>query len=406
MKILHSFSNTSNKITSVESASGYYVTSDQKQYLDFISGLYNCPLGSSEKIIKNEIVNAMESLPNSHLFSVYPGLSQTNCYVNALTTRLQELVPFGKSVIYTNSGAEATDVGLTECINTTNRQKIISYRNSYHGSTSLAHGVSGNVNTTALNRIYVDFYDFNSRLSKQEYLTYIENIVVSNDPMTISCFIIEPMIGASGGFLMKENVLPEISKICKKYGILIILDEIISGFGRLSNMFAFEEYNIVPDVLLLSKQITNGYMPLGVCILSNSFNFENKDIKRGSTTAGNPISCAAAIASIELIQESILARKHIEKRLREFSNMFIHNAVYKFEHCGCFASLHFSQNKDNLKLFDYNIGGEIAKLCFNKGLIIRGNPKSIILAPGFNMLDLQIDFAIKTIMDSINELLG
>ena len=173
----------------------------------------------------------------------------------------------------------------------------------------------------------------------------------------------------------------------------------------LGNVFAFEEYNVVPDVLLLSKQITNGYMPLGVCILSNNFNFENKDIKRGSTTAGNPISCAAATASIELIQQSFLARKHIEKRLKEFSNMFIHRAVYKFEHCGCFASLHFSQNKDNLKLFDYNIGGEIAKLCYKKGLIIRGNPKSIILAPGFNMSDLQVDFAIKTIMDSIDELL-
>lgn len=405
MKILHSFSNTFNKITTIESASNYYVNTDQKQYLDFISGLYNCPLGSSEKIIKNEIINAMESLPNSHLFSVYPGLSQTNFYVETLTTKLQELVPFGKSVIYTNSGAEAVDVALTECINITNRKKIISYRNSYHGSTSLSHEVSGNINTTIPNRIYVDFYDFNSSLTKEEYLTYIEDIIASNDPASISCFIIEPMIGASGGFLMKQNVLPEISKICKKYGILIILDEIISGFGRLSNMFAFEEYNIEPDILLLSKQITNGYMPLGVCILSNSFNFENKDIKRGSTTAGNPISCAAANASINLIQQSFLSRKRVEKRLKEFSNMFIHESVYKFEHCGCFASLHFSQSKDNLKLFNYNIGGEIAKMCYEKGLIIRGNPKSIILAPGFNMTDLQIDFAIKTIMDSINELL-
>jgi adenosylmethionine-8-amino-7-oxononanoate aminotransferase len=325
--------------------------------------------------------------------------------VDKLTITLQQLVPFGESVIYTNSGAEAVEVGLKHCINFNGRKKIISYRNSYHGSTFLANEVSGNINSTLPNRIYVDFYDFNVPLSKQEYLDYIEHIILTNDPTTISCFIIEPMIGASGGFFMKENVLPEISKICEQYGILIVLDEIISGFGRLGNMFAFEKYNIIPDVLLLSKQLTNGYMPLGACILSNRFKFENIDIKMGSTTAGNPVSCAAAITSVQLLLESTKARQSVEAQLDILVNIIMqHDKIYKIEHAGCFAALHFSQKKDELKLFDYNIGGEVAKLCYKRGLIIRGNPKSIILSPGYNLTESQFKFATSTIMESLNAL--
>lgn len=405
MKILHSFANSSNKVVSVDSSLGYYVHCNNRSYLDFISGLYNCPLGSSEGSIKHSISTALDQLPNSHLFSICPGLSQSNSYADKLTITLQQLVPFGESVIYTNSGAEAVEVGLKHCINFNGRKKIISYRNSYHGSTFLANEVSGNINSTLPNRIYVDFYDFNVPLSKQEYLDYIEHTILTNDPTTISCFIIEPMIGASGGFFMKENVLPEISKICKQYGILVVLDEIISGFGRLGNMFAFEKYNIIPDVLLLSKQLTNGYMPLGACILSDRFEFENIDIKMGSTTAGNPVSCAAAISSVQLLLRSNKARQFVESQLDILVNIIMqHDKIYKIEHAGCFAALHFSQKKDQLKLFDYNIGGEVAKLCYKHGLVIRGNPKSIILSPGYNLTESQFKFATTTIIESLNEL--
>jgi len=403
MNILHPFSKIDNEIKRAESSSEYYVIHNGGKYLDFISGLYNCPLGSSERFIKNKIISALEEIPNSHLFSIHPGVSQTNEYAEQLTTMLQNLIPFGKYTIYTNSGSEATEVGLIHCMNFNKRRKIMSYRNSYHGSTHLAGQVSGNINTLVEDRIYVNFYDYNSPLSKQEYLDYITDIILHNDP--ISCFIIEPMIGASGGFLMKENVLPEIYEICNQHGILVILDEVISGFGRLGDMFAFEKYKITPDVLLLSKQITNGYMPLGVCILSTKFNLEDIDIKMGSTFAGNPMSCAAAVASISLIKESDQAREHIRHHLNSFKDVIEEcKIVYKFEHAGCFAALHFSQKKDELQLFDYNIGGEVAKLCYKRGLIIRGNPKSIILSPGYNLTESQFKFATTTIMESLNAL--
>jgi adenosylmethionine-8-amino-7-oxononanoate aminotransferase len=144
---------------------------------------------------------------------------------------------------------------------------------------------------------------------------------------------------------------------------------------------------------------------MGVCILSDTFDFENVDIRMGSTTAGNPISSAAAVASIKLLLESNKARQDIENQLSIISNIAIqHTLIYKVEHTGCFASLHFSQQKDKLKLFEYNIGGEVAKLCFKKGLIVRGNPKSIILAPGYYINADQFKFAIDVIMESVNEL--
>jgi adenosylmethionine-8-amino-7-oxononanoate aminotransferase len=117
-----------------------------------------------------------------------------------------------------------------------------------------------------------------------------------------------------------------------------------------------------------------------------------------AATAATPASCAAAIASIQLISQSSAARQHIEDQLISFKSIIeACNIVYKFEHSGCFASIHFSQKKDSLQIFDYNIGGEVARLCYNKGLIIRGNPKSIIIAPGYNMSADQISFGIKIV---------
>jgi adenosylmethionine-8-amino-7-oxononanoate aminotransferase len=406
MQTIHPFANTANSVKIVDSAKDYYIHSGNVASLDFISGLYNCPLGYSEDVIKRAMIDTMTGLPCNHIFAIVPGISQSNTYTEKLTTTLSGLIPFGKYISYTNSGAEAGDLGIRYCINKNcKRTKIVSYRNSYHGSTSLTNTVSGNLNTDLLDRIYVDFYDAESIFDKDEYIDYFKNTLITHNPESILCFMIEPMIGASGGLLMKENILPELTALCRQYGILIILDEIISGFGRLGTMFAFEKYNVIPDVLLLSKQITNGYMPMGVCILSDTFNLENTDIKMGYTSAGNPIACAAANSSIHLIQQSMYAIQQVSIQLKQAGDVLLaHNKSYRFEHAGCFAALHFSQRKDKLESFDYNIGGEIADRCYKKGLIIRGTPKSIILAPGYYMSNAQFIFATSTIKEILNEL--
>lgn len=401
MKIIHPFSNVSSTEIEVEGAEGYYVQYGKDKRLDFISGLYNCPLGYSEQKLKNAMYRAASELPNSHVFSIHPELSQTNKYATVLTQKLQKLVPFGKYISYTNSGSEAVDLSIRYAWmkhNNTDKTKIISFKTSYHGSTSLTGSVSGNLNTSKPHRVYVDFYGYDKQYTKEEYLINFEKTILDNDPNTIQCFVAEPMIGSSGGFLMKENVLPELFQICKKYSIVTILDEVISGFGRLGEMFAFEKYNVQPDILVLSKQLTNGYLPIGCCILFDSFDLSNTQIAMGYTTSANPITCSVASEMLELIPDRSFVETELKILLEKVKDNKI---VYAIEHAGCFAAVHFSKSTDKLEYFDFNIGGKIAELCFNNGLIIRGNPKSIIFAPGYNMTSEQFSDATEIILMAI-----
>jgi len=402
MKIIHPFSNTSSAEIEVESAEGYYVQYDNEKKLDFISGLYNCPLGYSEQKLKNAIHRASNELPNSHVFAIHPELAQTNKYAVALTKKLKKLVYFGKYISYTNSGSEAVDLAIRyawQKDKDINKSKIISYKTSYHGSTSLTGSVSGNLNIDKHDRVYVDFYGYDKQYTKEEYISNFEKTILDNGPNTILCFVAESMIGSSGGFLMKENVLPELFEICKKYSIVTILDEVISGFGRLGEMFAFEKYNVKPDVLALSKQLTNGYLPMGCCILSDSFDLTNTPIMMGYTMSANPITCAVAIEMIDLIPDRSSTESELKILLEKIKGNTI---VYAIEHAGCFAAIHFSKSINKLEYFDFNIGGKIAEVCFNTGLIIRGNPKSIIFAPGYNMSREQFDDATSILLMAIN----
>jgi len=401
MKIIHPFSNVSSTEIEVESAEGYYVQHGKDKRLDFISGLYNCPLGYSEQKLKNAMYRAASELPNSHVFAIHPELSQTNKYATTLTQKLQKLVPFGKYISYTNSGSEAVDLSIRYAWmkhTDIDKNKIISFKTSYHGSTSLTGSVSGNLNTSKPHRVYVDFYGYDKQYTKEEYLANFEKTILDNNPNTILCFVAEPMIGSSGGFLMKENVLPELFQICKKYSIVTVLDEVISGFGRLGELFAFEKYNVQPDILVLSKQLTNGYLPIGCCILSDSFDLSNTQIAMGYTTSANPITCNVASEMLDLIPDRSFVENELKILLEKVKDNKI---VYAIEHAGCFAAVHFSKSTDKLEYFDFNIGGKIAELCFNNGLIIRGNPKSIIFAPGYNMTSEQFIDATEIILMAI-----
>lgn len=402
-KILHPFSNIKNQISIIDKAHNYNIYENNTKYLDFISGLYNCGLGYSQDTLINKAAKVYKSLPFAHHFGAGSNISQSNVYVERLTEKLLNQITFGEHVHYTNGGAEAVDVALSVCLkNEPRRTKIISYNISYHGSTFLTTASSGNLGLSDYRNIRVDFFDYNHSMTKDEYLSYVEKTIINHGPETIACFIMEPMIGASGGFLMKENVLPEIQKICKKYGIITILDEVISGFYRLGSPFAFQLYNVQPDIIVLSKQLTNGYFPLAVCIFSKKLNFN--DIRYGFTTSAHPVGCAIATEVLNTLETEIFSQhlnKNIEMLSKLLADLYSKKYIYKIQQQGMFAALHFSQSKDTLiPLEEKNYGGDVATQARSKGLIVRGNPKSLILAPGFYMDQSHYDFC-KSVLEEI-----
>lgn len=399
MKIIHPFSEPSNKKFIISTSYNYYINDDKdKSYLDGISGLYNCPLGYSVQSIKDKISQALFHLPTSHIFSSTINEKQSNVYVNELTSSLFNIIPFGKSIFFANSGSEAIDGAINICKQNSesNKKVILSFTSSYHGSTINGLSISGNLSEESKLNQFIDFYYFYDNRTPKEYISYVESRIIETGPENILAFIVEPMIGSSGGFFMKENILPELKKLLNKHSIYFILDEVITGFGRLGTIFAWEKYNVIPDLLILSKAITNGYMPLSCVITSFEHNIMSKF---GYTTSGHPVSCAAATESIKLILESQKNINGLEKYIK-FKIENIKDKFYKIEQEGLFIALHFS-NSDNFYSpnLSINSGGILAAKIKENGVILRGNPKSLILCPGYNMEYDQIDIIFDAIQN-------
>ena len=366
MKILHPFSKVNNIEIEIQKAYNYYLSDRNKTYLDAISGLYNCPLGYSVPSIKCAIADALTEIPSNHIFSITPGFSQSNKYLTELKIALEKNIPFSKQLFVTNSGSEAVDsaIGLCKLHSKSDRYKIISYLGSYHGSTKTTLSASGNLSKADDQFSFVDFYTFYDTRTIDEYLQYVENRIIDIGPSKVLAFIAEPFIGASGGFFMKDNVLPGLKKILTKYGIYLILDEVISGLGRLGNMFAFEKYNVIPDILILSKAITNGYMPFACCVTSFEYD-EEEAISFGYTMSAHPASCAAATTSIRIIERCFYSNVISTLNSLILSKLETYNIAskcYKIENEGLFFAFHLSQEKENYIPYSVtdNKGGKMA----------------------------------------------
>lgn len=390
MKILHPFSNINDKTSVITSVDDKYITdAEGKRYLDFVSGLYNVGLGYSNDTLLSLIKNSSTSF--CHQFGAGVGTNQSHTAMEELSTKLKVLIPWGDYVLFSNGGGDASDFAISICLaQDLSRTKIISYKNSYHGSTYLSRNTSGNLSKDTQSNIFLDFFLTTSQLSKEEYISYFEQTLINNNPDTISCFVVEPIIGSAGGFFMKENVLPELVNICRRYKIKVIFDEAITGFYRLGSRFAWSKYNVEPDVLLISKQLANGYLPLSACILNNGFDIT--DVKYGATTSGHPLACALANATIDIL-ESASVQSLIEQNSIKFGNFLESfkqfDKVDRVEYSGMFGAIHFKKELIDDKL---NLGGNLTSKLRESGIITRGNPRALIMSPMFISTNEDFDY--------------
>jgi taurine--2-oxoglutarate transaminase len=140
-------------------------------------------------------------------------------------------------------------------------------------------------------------------------LDALEKQLQLENPATVAAIVVEPVTGAAGGFPLPPGYLPRLRQLCDKYGILLIADEVITGFGRTGKMFAVEHENVVPDMLTLAKGLTSGYVPMGAIVVREHIarHFETKMLPLGSTYAAHPLACAAALACLEEYTPDLLA---------------------------------------------------------------------------------------------------
>lgn len=281
----------------VERAEGIYMYGrDGKKYMDLISGVSVSNTGHRHPRVVEAVKNQVDQYMHLMVYGEFIQSPQVR-----FAERLAELLPpvLG-SCYFVNSGSEAVEGALKLAKRYTGKSRIISFKNSYHGSTHGALSIQGSeFYRNAFRPLLPDTFriDFNDEKS----LDLIDS--------STACVIVEPVQGEAGVIYPEHDFLRKIRNRCKSTGSLLIFDEIQTGFGRLGHMFAIERFGVVPDILLLAKALGGG-MPLGAFISSRDImsSLVSKPVLGHITTfGGHPVSCAAGLASLNVIIEEKLA---------------------------------------------------------------------------------------------------
>ncbi len=328
------------------SASGmYYKTVDGREILDATAGLWCCNAGHSRPRIVEAVKTQIETLDFA------PNFSMSSPLPFVLAERLAELAPGNLNhVFYANSGSEAVDSALKMAIayhrarGEGQRTRLIGREKGYHGVGFGGISVGGLPNNRKWFGLGLPGVDhmrhtldigrnaFSKGLPEYgiELAEDLERMVALHDASTIAAVIVEPISGSAGVVIPPDGYLKRIRELCTKYGILLIFDEVITGFGRVGNAFAAQRFGVQPDMITAAKGITNGCVPMGVVMVSDDVHDafaqgpDNAiDLFHGYTYSGHPLACAAAIATLDTYAEENLFDKAIE--LGEYWQEGIHS---------------------------------------------------------------------------------
>ncbi len=312
-----------------ESAHGTTVVdADGHEYLDAYSALWNVNVGYGRQEIADAVYEQIQKLP------YYPH-SQINVPATLLAEQLADCLPGDLNHVYfCNSGSEANETAIKiarqygrQTYPGQNRYKIISRYRGYHGFTYGAMSATGQARRRkAFEPLVPGFphahppYCYRCPLGLEPSscgiacADEIERIIQGEGPETVIAIIAEPIIGGGGVIVSPDEYLPKLRQICDDYGLLLILDEVITGFGRTGKMFACEHWDVQPDLITLAKGLTSGYLPLGACVASTQvFNTflgdadENREFAQVCTYGGHPVACAAGVANLKILQEERLS---------------------------------------------------------------------------------------------------
>jgi taurine--2-oxoglutarate transaminase len=303
----------------------YFFDRQGRRYLDFLSQLFNCNLGhGNRRVIEAVARQAERSCCVSPQF-----LTEERADLGAA---LAERAPGDLTKCYfVNSGSEADDQAFILARLFTGRPKIFAKYRSYHGTTLGGLGVGGDPRRAAVEPgppgtvRFFDPYCYRCDFGKEfpscgiHCLDALEGQLQLENPATVAAVVVEPVTGAAGGFPLPPGYLTRLRALCDKYGILLIADEVITGFGRTGKWFAVEHEGVVPDMLVLAKGLTSGYVPMGAVVVRQFIadQFEKRMLPLGSTYTAHPLACAAALACLAEYDEGdvIENARHMGDRL-------------------------------------------------------------------------------------------
>jgi taurine--2-oxoglutarate transaminase len=342
----------------VDHAEGvYFYTPDGKRYLDFNSQLMGVNIGHGDKRVIAAIARQAEKLAYISPFMATEARA-------VLGQKMAQILPGDiEKVFFTLGGADANENAIRMARAVTGRQKILARYRSYHGSTSGAISLTGDPrrwpNEPGIPGVIhvLDPYHGPDRPvdTAEVSLRYLEETIQLEGPNTIAAFILEPVTGTNGILIPPDGYLKGVRELCDRYGIVMIADEIMSGFGRTGEWFAVDHWGIVPDIITMAKGLTSSYVPLGAVGMRPHIAeyFEKHVYFGGLTYNSHPLACAAAIATLDvyvddgLIEHSSqmgeLMGAHHQTLLRE------HPSVGAVRNIGLFGVLELVRDRTTME---------------------------------------------------------
>lgn len=360
------------------------------RYLDFSSQLVNLNLGHQHP----DLVAAIQEQAG-RLATIQP--SMANDVRGELARRIVEVAGDSfQKVFFTNGGADANENAVRMARAFTGRRKVLSMYRSYHGNTTTAISLTGDPrrwqNEPGDGSVahffgpYLYRSAFHATTPEEESaraLAHLEQVIVLEGAGTIAAIVLETVVGTNGVLIPPPGYLQGVRELCDRYGILLIADEVMVGFGRVGEWFAFQAHEVVPDLITFAKGVNSGYVPLGGVVISREVGrfFDDRAFQGGLTYSGHPLACAAGVATFDVFErDGILARvrdlgdRVIAPTVAEWTER--HPSVGEVRGAGLFWAVELVRDRETREpLVPFNAGGadaapmgEFAAACKRSGL--------------------------------------
>jgi putrescine aminotransferase len=398
-------------------ASGIYLwDSEGQKILDAMSGLWCVNVGYGQASLIDAATRQLKELPfyNAFFQTATPPAIE-------LAELLAEVTPPQfRHVFYAGSGSEGNDTVVRmvrrywDVLGQPQRQVIISRVNGYHGSTMAGASLGGMAAMHAQGGLPIPgivhieqphWFLHGKGLSRDDFgrvaAGWLEQKILEVGPDKVAAFIGEPVQGAGGVIVPPETYWPEIQRICDKYEVLLVSDEVICGFGRTGHWFGCERFGTRPDLMTFAKGVTSGYVPLGGVMVGERVARvmieQGGEFEHGYTYSGHPVACAVALANLKLVRElHLVQRVHDDVGpylAQHYAQLAEHPLVGEAQTCGLMAALQLVKDKASLTPFPAELGvGMVCRgHCFGNGLIMRAVGDRMIIAPPLIITRAQID---------------
>ncbi len=405
----------------VKHAEGVYLYDyDDKRYIDFSSGLMNVNIGHGDQRITDAVVKQMQEVS-------YVTPSCVTKVRGELGKKLADICPgdLNKS-FFTLCGATSIENALKLARTYTGKHKILSRYQSYHGASYAAMAASGDPrrlpadSQQAPNFIHFDLpikyrWEYGEENLLKEAVSSLERLIAYEGAGNIAAIVLEGESGSSGCLKYPVGYLKEVRKICDKNVILIIIDEVMSGFGRTGKWFGFQHHDMIPDMIAMAKGLTCGYLPFGCLQVSDKIasKYDETMLPLGLTYSAHPVSCAAALATLKiyeddnLIENAAAMGKYMEEKVEEMKA--VHPSIGDFRNTGLLGCIELVKNRNtkepmapfNAKPDEMLVMNKVAAKIKELGMYTFVRWNYIFVAPPLIVTKEQIDEGLAIISEAI-----